>query len=85
MHIKNNKQLLYLSTYVHRNPKELSLWKNKEHLYLWSSYQDYITENRWGDLLAGDIIIDQFSNKKEYDKFVKSSPAKEILENLDEE
>ena len=85
VHIKSNKQLLYLSTYIHRNPRELSEWKNREHLYPWSSYQDYIKENRWGRLLEQDIILSQFSNKKEYDDFVKSSPAKEIEENLDEE
>jgi putative transposase len=84
VHIKNNKQLLYLSTYIHRNPRELSEWKNKEHLYPWSSYQDLIKENRWDQLLESNIIIGQFSNKKEYWDFVKSSPAKEIKENLDE-
>ena len=30
VNIKNNNQLLYLSTYIHRNPREISEWKNKE-------------------------------------------------------
>jgi len=85
VHIKNNKQLLYLSTYIHRNPREIVGWKNKEHLYPWSSYQDYIKENRWGLLLEQDIVIGQFSDKKGYDNFVKSSTAKEINEGLDQE
>ena len=85
VHIKDNRQLLYLSTYIHRNPRELSEWKNKEHLYPWSSYQDYIQDNRWGQLLEQDIIMEQFSNKKEYDDFTKSSTAKELEKNLDEE
>ncbi len=85
VHVKNNRQLLYLSTYVHKNPIEIPLWKNKEDLYPWSSYQDFIKENRWGQLLEQDIIVGQFSSEKEYDKFVKSSPAKEIVENLDGE
>lgn len=85
VHVKNNKQLLYLSTYIHRNPRELPLWKNKENTYPWSSYQDYIKENRWGQLLETDIITEQFSAKKEYEDFVKSSPAKEIAENLEKE
>lgn len=85
VHIKDNQQLLYLSSYVHKNPRELREWKNLEHLYLWSSYQDYIKENRWNKLLQQDIILDQFSNKKEYEYFVKSSPAKEFKENLNEE
>jgi len=83
IHIKNNNQLLYLSTYIHRNPREISKWKGKEHLYPWSSYQDYVTNNRWGVLLVQDIILGQFSNKEEYDNFVKSSTAKELKENLD--
>lgn len=83
VNIKNNNQLLYLSTYIHRNPRELSEWKNKEHMYPWSSYQDYLKNNRWGKLLKQDIIMKQFSSKKEYDDFTKSSPAKELIENLD--
>ena len=85
VHIKDSEQLLYLSTYIHKNPKELSEWKNREHLYPWSSYQDYTKENRWGKLLQHNIILDQFSNKQEYGHFVKSSPAKELRKNLDDD
>lgn len=85
VHITDNNQLLYLSTYIHRNPRELPGWKNKEHLYLWSSHQDYTKENRWGKLLAQDLIFDQFKNKEEYDDFVKSSTAKEFEKNFDED
>ncbi len=82
VNIKNNDQLLYLSTYIHRNPRELTGWKNKEYMYPWSSYRDYLKNNRWGKLLKQDIILKQFSSKKEYDDFIKSSPAKELIENL---
>jgi len=82
VNIKSNNQLLYLSTYIHRNPRELPEWKNKEHLYPWSSYHDYLN-NRWGKLLKHDIILKQFSGKKEYYDFTKSSPAKEIIKKLD--
>src|ERR1700683_3976666 len=58
VHVRTNEQLLYLSAYVHRNPRELPSWKMKEHEYTWSSYQDYIGENRWGELLVPDIIIE---------------------------
>jgi len=78
-HIKSNKQLLYLSTYIHRNPRELAGWKNKEQSYVWSSYQDYVKENRWGKLLWPDMVLGQFSSKKEYNDFVKTSPAKEEM------
>lgn len=77
VHVDENKQLLYLSTYIHRNPRELKSWKNKENRYPWSSYPDYCGNNRWGELLSTDIVLDQFSSKENYHAFSKSSPAKE--------
>lgn len=77
VHVKNNEQLLYLSTYIHKNPRELVKWKNKEHLFFWSSYQDYLKTNRWGEFLTPQIISEQFTNWKEYEVFVKTSIAKE--------
>lgn len=79
VHIEDNEQLLHLSAYIHRNPREIKEWKNKEHGFFWSSFQDYIKENRWGDLLARQIILEQFSNPKEYREFVDTSGTK-ILE-----
>jgi putative transposase len=79
VHIENNEQLLYLSTYIHRNPREIKDWRNREADYPWSSYQDYIIENRWDKLLMTDIITNQFSNKQEYRNFTKTSPAKDFL------
>lgn len=80
VHIKNNEQLLHLSAYIHRNPREIKEWKNKEHQYPWSSYQDYIKENRWGELIKREIISDQFSDKKEYQDFIETSGAKLLLD-----
>jgi hypothetical protein len=85
VHIKNNTQLLYLSTYIHKNPSELKKYFKNEISYPWSSYQDYVKENRWKQSLEQNIVLSQFSTKKEYENFVKSSPAKEIEENMDEE
>ena len=76
VHIKNNEQLLHLSAYIHRNPRELKQWKEKEHQYPWSSYQDYIKENRWNNILKPQIILEQFSNKREYKDFIKTSGTK---------
>lgn len=76
IHIKDDNQLLYLSAYVHRNIREVKEWKNKEHLYPFSSYQDFIKENRWGELLKPEIILDQFPNKEKYKLFVENSGAK---------
>ena len=84
VHIKDNRQLLHLSAYIHKNHNELREWRNKEDLYPWSSYQDYIKENRWADLLVTDIITGQFKNKKEYYQFVKTSTAKVFEQELEE-
>lgn len=82
VHIEDDRQLLYLSAYIHRNPREISKWLNKEDHYQWSSYQDFIGESRWGDLLLSDIVIGQFKNKEEYHEFVKTSTAKVFKEEL---
>lgn len=82
VHIEDNDQLLHLSAYIHRNTRELKEWKNKEHLYLWSSYWDFIQENRWGELLKSEIISEQFKNADEYFDFVKNSGTKEFDEEL---
>lgn len=76
VHIADNAQLLHVSAYIHRNQRELKKWKNREHLYQWSSYQDYVVKNRWGKLLNAQIILDQFESK-EYKNFVRTSGTKE--------
>mgnify|MGYP001563457299 CR=1 FL=1 len=74
--IEDNEQLLHLSAYIHRNPREIKKWFKKEDEYPWSSYQDYTAENRWENLLQPQIILDQFSNKNEYRKFLETSGTK---------
>ncbi|MEO5646515.1 MAG: transposase [Candidatus Paceibacterota bacterium] len=75
--VKNNIQLLYLTAYIHRNPRSLSLWYGKELQYEWSSYQDYCGTNRFGELVLFSVILNQFHLKSAYYSFVESSPAKE--------
>lgn len=74
--VETDEQLLYLSAYIHRNPRELEKWENKEVDYSWSSYQDLVKQNRWGELLKPGIILDQFSNSDTYYDFLKTSTAK---------
>jgi len=75
--IKDNNQLLYLSTYIHRNPIELNRENPRYYYdYTWSSLQDYTNKNRWGELLKTDIIACQFSGKEKYENFVNTSVAK---------
>jgi len=83
-HIPDNNYLLYLSAYIHRNPRELKAWKGKEFEYPWSSLQDFTEANRWGGLLMSDIVADQFETTPEsnYKDFVKTSTAKILEEEL---
>lgn len=76
--VVENDQLVYLSAYIHKNPSELKAWRGKEEHYPWSSLQDYVHENRWGGLLAQEIILDQFdgTSASNYRDYVKTSPAK---------
>ena len=78
VHIKDDNQLLYLSAYIHRNIREIKEWTDKEHLFPWSSYQDYIEKNRWEGLLKKDIISEQFLSNEKYRLFVEESGAKEL-------
>ena len=86
VHVRDNRQLLYLSAYIHRNPHELKAWRGKEAEYPWSSLHDYTVENRWGGLLAPEIILDQFegTSKSNYAGFVRSSTAKILEDELEE-
>lgn len=74
--IETDNQLDYLSAYVHRNPHELSKWKDNAFDYPWSSYQDY-DNNRWGSLLCVDQIKNRHKSFADYRKFVEESGAKE--------
>ena len=86
IHITDNDQLLYLSAYIHRNPRELAKWKGLEQAYPYSSLQDLAGINRWGKLLVGDIITSQFDGTKQsnYRDFVNLSSAKLFEEKLTE-
>lgn len=77
VHQESNEQILHLSSYIHRNIREFKEWKNKEKSYPWSSFQDYVGTNRWGNLLQPEIILDQFKSASDYGSFVDSSTAKE--------
>ncbi len=70
-HINDNEYLLILSSYIHKNSKDIPSWKDKEEKYPWSSYQDFASENRWQHLLKKNIIEDQFKNPQEYKNFVE--------------
>jgi putative transposase len=78
VHVQSDDQLIYLSAYVHKNPIDIHDWRENLNQYPWSSFQDYIYENRWGKLLNNDIVMHQFDNGKDYEEYVKNCPAKEL-------
>ncbi|MBI3573965.1 transposase [Candidatus Kaiserbacteria bacterium] len=82
VHVKDDRQLMHLSAYIHRNPRELRARKGKEFEYPWSSLQDYTGANRWGGLLATDIIASRFdaTPKSNYADFVRTSSVKLLEE-----
>lgn len=77
VHVEDNEHLLYLSAYIHRNPRELKGWKNKEYVYNWSSFKHYLNTEDKEILISKDIILDQFDSIKDYCKYVDTSIAKE--------
>lgn len=72
-HLEDNRYLLRASSYVHLNPKDIPRWSKKEYLFQWSSYQDYVTENRWGNILNREPLLSQFKNNEEYNEFVETT------------
>lgn len=79
VHIEDDAQLTYCSAYIHRNPRDLEGWYDHEHEYPWSSYRDYVQENRWGEFLKPDIIVTQVGNGERYRQFVEASGVKERI------
>lgn len=79
VHIQDDDQLLYCSAYIHRNPRELSGWRDREHEYPWSSFPDYIGTSRWGALLQPGIVLDQTGRGDRYRRFVVASRAKDRI------
>jgi putative transposase len=77
--VLSDKQLMYLSAYIHRNPHELEKWRYRSGLYPWSSYQD-CRNNRWGDLLLTQEIIQSFDSYSAYEEYIETSGAKEDWE-----
>ena len=68
--IENNEQLLHLSRYIHLNPVT-DYFVEKPEDWHFSSYCDYVGNGRF-DFIEPDVILDQFSEKKDYQKFVLS-------------
>ncbi len=85
VHVVQDRQLLHLSAYIHLNPRELKGWNGKEINYQWSSYQDCVKNNRWGELLLANEILGEFKTSAKYYNFVKTSPAKSINKSINKD
>jgi putative transposase len=80
--IFDDNDLVHLSAYIHRNPHEITKWKDKADVYPWSSYQD-MQKSRWGSLLCTESILTGFTTNEDYKEYVESSGAKEDFEDVD--
>ena len=67
-----NKQLLWLSAYIHQNPKKAKIVSDSLK-YDWSSYQDYLSHQSFSLVTGSELILDQFKTRKEYGHFVDDS------------
>ena len=70
-HVDDNSYLLWVSAYIHQNPKVAGLVADLTS-YKFSSYLDYVGE-RNGTLCEKSIILEQFVDEKEYCTFVDSA------------
>ena len=79
IHIDNDEYLLWLSAYIHQNPKVAGIATLAD--YKWSSFLDYTGSLRGeaGLYCDKDIILKRFKSYNEYGKYVDDSY--EIIKN----
>lgn len=91
IHVDTEIYLTHLSRYIHLNPVEFCepLWKKngirktKEthdfiKKYPWSSYCDYLGENRFTHILNKDVIAEIYPRPSAYELFMKDWIAKDF-------
>lgn len=67
--VDSNEYLVWLSAYIHQNPKVAGLVQNLEE-WKWSSYPSFITGFNHNHLCDRQIILNQFKNQNDYRNFV---------------
>jgi putative transposase len=77
VHLTGSKDLLEASSHIHKNPMELAETNFAYEDYPYSSCQDYISQNRWGDLLKTEIILKHFKDAQGYMNYLQSEPNKD--------
>lgn len=81
-HLDTNEYLLRASSYIHLNPHKINEWQKQETIYPWSSYQDYVVKNRWGDRLQSDAVLLQFGGGADYQRFTEETRHEAIDDNF---
>ena len=70
VHVETTEQLVHLSRYIHLNPAVSAVVKESDLIsYRWSSLPDYLEEKN-SSLIYSDAVLEQFSSREEYKKFV---------------
>lgn len=70
--VDDNSYLVWLSAYVHANPKTARLISNLKD-YKWSSYSDFVSLNEGLIKCEKNIILEQFTDPRNYHDFIDSS------------
>ena len=99
-HIDTNEYLLHLSVYINLNPldfisgkewrfnklKKWALIKQKLINYPWSSAKFFLNEHQHDLILSGtEIILSQFKNTNDYERFVREWSESEVASTSDVE
>jgi len=73
VHVGDDEYLLWLSAYIHQNPKIAGIADLTN--YKWSSYLDYVSypKERGVVVCDKDILLSKFKNSSEYEKYVDDS------------
>lgn len=81
--VENEKQLLYLSKYIHVNPLAANLVELDSLFdYPWSSLGDYLNEKTGDEIVKAKIVM-QFKNKeKDYQKYLTETIKEEFVHQL---
>ena len=69
-HVDSNEYLLHLSVYVNLNDRFHPEFGRTASKRAWSSWNEYCKKNGL-NFCRRDIILDQFNNQKEYEKFAE--------------
>lgn len=70
-HIHSNTSIMWVSSYIHQNPKVANLVSNLSD-YAYSSYREYLAKGASG-LCDKSIIEEQFKDSAHYHQFVETS------------